>query len=154
MKLLHLKLAMFTRTTNKPDNRPAPKLGAGYVARNFTRAELACRCCGEYVDAPRFLEALQRLRDLIGVPLKINSGHRCALHNALIGGAAGSAHLHMAVDIDLRGIDRVKLSRLALEAGFTGFGFYTNFLHLDLGRARKWYGSAQARRAWNITGEV
>ncbi len=115
---------------------------------NFTLSELACRHCGDAYIWPEFLDCLQCLRDKINVPLHVLSGHRCALHNAMIGGAPLSQHLKLAVDISLYGHDRFQLSEFARDIGFTGFGYYSTFLHLDLGRQRHWYGGQKARQLW------
>ena len=115
---------------------------------NFNRAELACRHCGEIYVWPEFLDRLQRLRDSVAKPLIILSGHRCAIHNALVGGAPLSQHLSLAVDIRLTEHDRFLLAELAEDVGFTGFGYYTTFLHLDMGRRRHWYGGPRARTLW------
>jgi uncharacterized protein YcbK (DUF882 family) len=115
---------------------------------NFSRAELACRHCGDIYIWPKFFDCLQRLRDNLGKPLHILSAHRCALHNARIGGAPLSQHLKMAVDINLRGHNRFRLSEAARDVGFTGLGYYVTFLHLDMGRSRHWYGGPKARELW------
>ncbi len=115
---------------------------------NFTRAELSCRHCGEYYHYPVFLDALQALRRDINSPLNILSAHRCALHNAAVGGAPLSQHLTLAVDISLRGHNRRKLVSGAKASGFSGFGYYFTFLHLDMGRRRHWFGSRKAKDLW------
>lgn len=83
-------------------------------------------------------------------PLHILSGHRCALHNARVGGAPLSQHLKLAVDINLCGLNLIELRGAAERNGFTGFGFYTTFLHIDLGRPRHWVGSEKARQLWQM----
>lgn len=115
---------------------------------NFTRAELSCRHCGEHYHAPHFFDALQNLRHDLGRPLHILSAHRCALHNAAVGGAPLSQHLRMAVDISLNGHKRRDIVLAARAAGFRGFGYYFTFLHLDMGRQRHWYGSRKAKGLW------
>ena len=114
---------------------------------NFTPDELACKHCGEQYYWPEFLDALQGLRERVGRPVRLMSGHRCALHNARIGGAPLSQHLRLAVDLDLRGHDRINLARIARAEGFTGLGYYQNFLHVDMGRKRHWFGSG-AKSKW------
>jgi len=63
----------------------------GDLTRNFSRSEFACPCCGRADVDMRLVEALQELRDLAGVPVRVNSGFRCAKHNREVGGAAGPA---------------------------------------------------------------
>ena len=115
---------------------------------NFSRAELSCRHCGEYIHDIDFLDALQAVRDHMHRSMRILSAHRCALHNARVGGAPLSQHLGMAVDVALSTHDRRDLVARCREAGFTGFGYYTTFIHLDMGRPRFWYGSEKAKKAW------
>ena len=104
---------------------------------NFTPAELACNCngkwCeGEYFHDPDFLDRLQRVRDIMGVPLRINSAHRCAMWNASVGGAPRSRHKRIAADISLHGLDLAKLYQAARAVDFNGIGFAASFLHVDV----------------------
>jgi len=109
---------------------------------------MACRHCGEGYAWPAFMDKLQQARDISGRPFRILSAHRCALHNARVGGAPLSQHLRLAADISLRGHAPHALAAACKSAGFTGFGYYQNFLHIDLGRARKWYGGPKAKTLW------
>tara|TARA_R110000824_G_C15194812_1_gene675151 strand:- start:613 stop:786 length:174 start_codon:yes stop_codon:yes gene_type:complete len=43
-----------------------------------------------------------------------------------------------AADIAIVGQDKKLIERLAKQVGFTGFGYYRTFLHIDLGRPRWW----------------
>ena len=119
-----------------------------YLTPHFTRAEMACRHCGTLYDWPEFMAALEAVRIAVGQPVRILSGHRCALHNARIGGAPLSQHLRLAADVDLRSHDRRTLVSAARAAGFTGFGYYQTFLHIDMGPSRRWYGSERVRKLW------
>lgn len=97
---------------------------------NFTRQEMSCPCCGEeYVD-PDAMDKLQNLRILTG-PLTINSAHRCALHNARVGGAPLSMHKKLAFDVAIKSYNRLELYKTAKKVGFTRFGFGQTFIHLD-----------------------
>ncbi|MFI2810156.1 D-Ala-D-Ala carboxypeptidase family metallohydrolase [Microbulbifer sp. JSM ZJ756] len=109
---------------------------------------LACPCCGEFYLNVAAMDALQAVRDEIKRPIRINSGHRCALHNARVGGAPLSQHKLIAFDLSLAGHDRLALRDACKRAGFTGFGYYRTFLHVDPGRRRFWYGRG-ARQLWN-----
>lgn len=117
---------------------------------DFTRAEMSCRHCGEYFTWPDFMDRLQTARTQVGRSFHILSAHRCSLHNARIGGAPLSQHLRLAADISLRGHDRRGLYTACRHAGFTGFGFYSTFLHIDLGRPRHWFGGQKAKDLWQI----
>lgn len=103
---------------------------------HFSAQELACRCGGRgcnhaYWHDAEFLDALEALRAQVGRPLKINSGHRCAIWNSVVGGAPASRHRRIAVDIALKGHDRRALVEAAERLGFTGIGIAKTFLHLD-----------------------
>ena len=49
-----------------------------------------------------------------------------------------------AVDLAIVGLDKELIERLAREEGFTGFGYYYTFLHIDLGPTRSW-----GKEKWN-----
>ena len=105
---------------------------------NFSRAEVACRHCGEVLIHEPSMDALQQLRNSLG-PIRLTSAYRCPVHNALVGGAPLSQHkFGRAFDIILD-YDKDEIHRLAEQAGFTGFGLhYKTFIHVDTGPRRTW----------------
>lgn len=118
---------------------------------HFQPAEFACRCCGELwegddIEVPekwqKHLDGLEAIRKMIGKPIYINSAHRCKKHNRRIGGVASSQHLDIATDISCKAVFQPDFIEAAEIAGFTGIGRYPdrNFIHLDLGRKRRWRG--------------
>lgn len=118
-----------------PSWRDAPA-GDAWRWPHFTARELACKCgrhCrGEYFHDEAFLDGLEALRTRMMAPLVVNSGRRCALHNAAVGGAALSQHkVGVAADVALAGHDPVRLAKQAAKGGFRGIGFGRSFLHLD-----------------------
>lgn len=120
---------------------------------DFSPAEFACKCdgrycSGEYWHDPVFLNAIQCLRSALGAPVIINSGHRCALWNAQVGGAPRSEHKRIAADIRLARHAPGRLFAEAARAGFGSFGFYRTFLHADLRAGRRWFGGAGAKAFW------
>ena len=119
--------------------------------KNFTVKELACPHCGEYYHSIAANDAIQQVRDMTGCVIRLNSTHRCWFYNASkrIGGAPLSEHKKIAFDIRLAGHDRDKLKAACQEAGFTGFGHYGTFLHVDMGRPR-WWISIAGRKLWNF----
>ncbi len=106
---------------------------------NFHPGEFACHCCGELILLPEHFDHIQAVRRLVGKPIQINSAHRCAIHNARIGGAPLSQHKQIAFDINLADHDKEQLLQACRDVGFHGFGFYSTFLHVDLGRSREWW---------------
>ncbi len=139
-----------TRVPTKSSNAKIQNIWQSQDWTYFRPEEFACRHCGELYIWPEFLDRLTVARKRIGKPFHILSGHRCSLHNARIGGAPLSQHLKLAADISLIGHDRTRLYKSCLDAGFRGFGFYHSFLHIDLGRARHWFGSKNTRSQWRI----
>lgn len=119
---------------------------------NFTPREFACSHCGEFFYEESVFDKAQHLRQALQDPVRINSAHRCDIHNALVGGAPLSQHKRIALDVSLHGHDRDLVRQCAKEAGFTGFGFYQTFIHLDTGPRRFWFGGKVSRSAWgNMT---
>ena len=105
------------------------------LSKNFTRDEFECQCgkCTAQMIDTELVDKLQRIRDVLGVPLKITSGYRCIPHNAAVKGSSGSKHRYgMAAD---RSINPVALGILAQAVGFGGIGIYWHsrgaFVHAD-----------------------
>lgn len=113
---------------------------AAWRWQNFRPAEIACRGDGSIRLVPAALDRLQALRGAVDRPLRINSAYRSPLHNARVGGAPKSRHkIGDAFDISLNNIpDRDALRRAAEAVGFSGFGLYRTFLHVDCGPSRTW----------------
>jgi len=120
---------------------------------HFSPREISCRHCGEICIWPEALDAIERLRMAMAAPLVVNSGHRCALHNARVGGAPLSMHKRLAFDIALNGHDPARLAEAARAAGFRGFGFGNSFLHLDTrGVPARWFYGERSRIKWASLG--
>ena len=100
---------------------------------NFTAEELSCKCCGEYYHDSDSLDYLQESREILGVPFKINSAHRCVDHNARVGGAPQSQHLKIAFDIRKGELDPEELyDHFDKEyEDFAGVGIYSWGVHVD-----------------------
>ena len=108
---------------------------------NFTPAEVKCRD-GSLMINKQAMDTLQKLRTRWGRPIKINSAYRSPDYNKSVGGATSSYHLQAkAFDISTIGWsleDWKNFEALARQCGFKGFGFYSNFIHIDIGPAREW----------------
>ena len=109
----------------------------GDLSEHFSKAELACRCCGKLIIDTGLVEGLERLRSLAGKPIKVHAGYRCAAHNQHVGGVTDSEHTRgMAADIDIPGLTLQQMYELALQvpAFFGGgIGVYDGgFLHVDV----------------------
>ena len=105
---------------------------------NFEPWEIACRHCGWLALDIDFMDRLQDFRTTIG-PTVLSNVCRCPVHNARVGGRPASEHLQgRAGDIQVLGTPKKALRAVAELVGFTGFGYYNGFLHVDTGRPRWW----------------
>jgi zinc D-Ala-D-Ala carboxypeptidase len=108
---------------------------------NFSPQEIACRGTGKVAFNFDAMDKLQKLREILGRPLIINSAFRSPEHNRAVGGAKASQHLDAkAFDIRQDNQEPKAFLKASKEAGFTGFGTYpkSNFIHSDIGPARTW----------------
>ena len=124
------------------------------LTENFSLHEFRCK---DGTDVPEELlesvqllaDNLQKLRERIGVPIKVVSGYRSPEYNKRCGGVKRSQHLlATAADIrastysssDLQGVIIGMIKAEELHQG--GVGVYPTFVHYDVrGRAARWKGS-------------
>jgi len=109
----------------------------GDLSAHFSKAELACRCCGELVIDQGLIDALEQLRSLAGREILIHDGYRCHAHNQEVGGVTDSEHTRgMAADVGIPGLSLQHMYELALQIptfAVGGIGVYDGgFLHLDV----------------------
>lgn len=114
------------------------------LSPNFYSNEFDCKCSNEDCKTTKIdlklIEYLQSKRELVKIPIKINSGFRCLKHNASIGGAKNSFHTKgMAADIVLA---NAKIRDYLIHfKDSKGLGIYNTFLHVDVRDVRaRWYG--------------
>lgn len=105
---------------------------------NFKKEDFACKHCGENLMDDDFIDKLQELRDEVGIPLKVNSGYRCPVHNIASSttGPNGPHTTGRAVDLDVSRFQAFIALAAAVKSGkFTGVGVKqhgaSRFLHLD-----------------------
>ena len=113
--------------------------------RYFQPSEIACKGTGQLYINAEAISGLDRLRSLLGRPIKLSSAFRSVYHNSKIGGSPRSSHtMHgsngpSAFDIVLAGQDKEIIRKAAEQCGFKGFGMrYQTFIHIDMGRRRQW----------------
>lgn len=110
------------------------------LCTGLTLKEFRCRCnhesCRSTFYNTRLVEAYKKFRKLVGVPLNINSGFRCILHNFNEKGSALSRHTTgEAIDIrldTLQHLSREEIEFALKKAGFTFILFYKTFVHADV----------------------
>lgn len=128
------------------DKRTMWGTATGDLSAHFSKAELACRCCGELKIDQGLIDALEQLRSLAGREILIRDGYRCHAHNQEVGGVTDSEHTRgLAADVDIPGLSLQQMYELALQIptfAEGGIGVYDGgFLHLDV----RPYGARWAR---------
>lgn len=126
----------------------APSTGFWSTIKHFRRAEFACKCgkCGGFPVEPseELVQTLDVIRSAYGKPLYINSGIRCAAHNASVDGATQSRHLYGdAADIRIEGVAPLTLYKYAdaLLPDSGGIGLYSWGIHIDTRKDKaRWQG--------------
>lgn len=119
------------------------------LSKNFKLSEFDCKCkreeCSTVLLDDALVDILQKIRDHFGVPVNVNSGHRCQKHNAAVGGSTSSHHMRgMAADIWVKGVAPKEVAKYAESIGVKRIGLYEgasegNFVHI---------GSADTKRFW------
>lgn len=109
----------------------------GDLSKNFSSSEFRCKCgqCDPIEINPELIEHMQNLRDLVGKPITIHSGHRCETYNKRVGGASNSQHLYgNACDFSIGGIkhDDIQGYLMVRFQGRYGIGRYDTFTHFDV----------------------
>ena len=105
----------------------------------------------EHMIDPRLLDLLTAVHGQVEAPrpFQVISGYRsprtnARLHERSAGVASNSLHMQgMAIDVRVEGVALTHLHHAALDLGRGGVGLYpvSNFVHMDVGRVRRWTGA-------------
>jgi zinc D-Ala-D-Ala carboxypeptidase len=99
---------------------------------SLQREEFKCSCCGGLVLDDSFFDALCKAREIAATPFTINSGYRCAKHNAEVGSTSKNHTSGRAADIAaINGYDRGRILKGLYLAGFKRVGVGKTFIHAD-----------------------
>lgn len=106
------------------------------ISEYFKPKEFECKCgCGLMNIDQNLVYSLDDMRTMIGKPLIIMSGSRCAAHNQAVGGKSESAHQDgKAVDIACGegSLLRYQIIVHAIHEGIKRIGVAKSFVHLDI----------------------
>ncbi|MBD2460508.1 DUF882 domain-containing protein [Oscillatoria sp. FACHB-1407] len=111
----------------------------GEATKNATRIPPTVEIVNNIIALAR---ELQKARNQIGRPFKINSWYRPPAINRAVGGATRSQHLTgRAVDVQVSGYSGRRAANALMAWWNGGIGIYSNLpnvLHLDIGPRRYW----------------
>lgn len=116
------------------------------LSENFRLDEFKCKCgkCDPILLDDTLIHWLQKIRDHFGRSVNVNSGYRCAKHNAdpKVGGSPSSHHVKgMAADIRVEGIEPEEVAKYAESIGIQRIGLYDTFVHIGSdAKKRFWLG--------------
>jgi len=106
------------------------------LSKHFSREEFQCSCgCGGDTVDYALVEVLEDVREYFNTPIVINSGYRCACHNADIGGSTNSQHIRgKAADFRVVGIPEEEVVSYleSLHPNEYGIGVYQGRVHIDV----------------------
>ena len=135
-----LDVAYFENGAYVPDARAA----VNHVLRDYRTGDV-------HVIEPRLLDLLTALSASLDADAAFGviSGYRSPQTNAMLherSGQVASGSLHMlgqAIDIRVPGVETARIRDAALDLATGGVGYYptSNFVHIDIGRVRRWEGS-------------
>ena len=112
--------------------------------KNFKVSEFECKCgCGANDISQTVINMCQKIRENLGLPVRINSGYRCKQHNAKVGGVKNSYHTQgLAADLSCA---KGALALWTVIQNMWNNGElpelsyaikYANFVHIDCGKKR------------------
>ena len=105
----------------------------GDLSEHFSRSELVCHHCGLLILDPALIPTLEALRAAVGEPLAINSGYRCPVYNAQIGG--GPEHpAGQAADIAADDYLKAKIIDAASQLGIKRRGVMKTAIHIGISK--------------------
>ena len=104
--------------------------------RHFDRVEFDSpddEGSGDKMDAD-FIRMLDGVREIAGIPFKVNSGYRTKSHNKKIKGSPNSSHMKgLAADIHCTdSVNRLLILGAAITVGIFRIGIGKTFIHLDI----------------------
>lgn len=105
--------------------------GNKMLSANFTVREFACKDGSNTVKIDYELVCiLQKIREVTGRPITINSGYRTASYNRRVGGASNSYHIYGRA-ADIKGANLDDITDIANALGVRGILRYGTFVHID-----------------------
>jgi uncharacterized protein YcbK (DUF882 family) len=122
------------------------------LSTHFNSSEFSCSCdqCNITIIDPTLIVLLEAMRAILGTPIKINAGYRCAHKQDMLrlqgyetAKGISTHQLGQAADIESGVWLGHELEDAARRAGFKAVGVAQTWVHCDLrgqdgGRVRRW----------------
>lgn len=145
------KILSVVATGEKPQPTATTEDNDWKNIRYFKKSEFKCKCGGKHCNGyPAEIDVTMvgyadEIRHRLGKPLSVNSGLRCAKHNANVGGVSNSQHVYgTAADLGCpSGTTPAKMAAIAEEVmgGTGGIGVYPWGIHIDSRKTKsRWNG--------------
>lgn len=124
-------------------------MAGNYIQEEINRIHHFLRCHYTNIVKPISIEVIDLLSQVTrpfmhGREINIISGYRSPQYNDYLRSlgrhvAEGSLHLDgLAIDFAIPGVRTSKLARQAVQLQAGGVGLYPEFVHIDVGRVRRW----------------
>jgi len=123
------------------------------VSRNFKLYEFESRDTHEVKIHQEIIRKTQMVRDILGLPVRVNSGYRTPEHNREVGGVPNSLHCEgKAVDLSCAFVPLEQLTIAAIWAEFMRIIVYEDlrFIHCELGSPRRYIVPGDRVQAFKI----
>jgi uncharacterized protein YcbK (DUF882 family) len=125
------------------------RVGGSYIQEEVSRINYFLRCHYTNVVKPISIQLIDLLSEIKncfagGNEINIISGYRSPEYNQHLRSlgrhvAGSSLHLDgLAIDFAIPGIRTEKLAKAAVQLQAGGVGLYPEFVHIDVGRVRRW----------------
>lgn len=125
------------------------KINSVSLSTHFQSKEFNCPCskCDKLVINTDLIDLLEKIRDIVQNPIKINSGYRCANYQQELRDrgyetslGTSSHEMGNAADLAIIGYNGIQLEGIARNAGFKAVGVGKDFIHVDLraDKDRRW----------------
>jgi murein L,D-transpeptidase YcbB/YkuD len=118
------------------------KSGNINIVPNFKIKEFACNDGTDTIKIDYELACiLQKIREVAGKPITINSSYRTVSYNKKVGGASNSYHLYGRA-ADIKGVELDEITAIANSLGVKGIIKYPTFVHIDT-RVSKYHATSK-----------
>ena len=113
--------------------------------KNFKISDFACKCgCGFDNIDQRVVDTAQKIRDMLGIPINIDSGCRCLKYDTRVNEKNNSYHTRgLAADLSCELGAKAIWNAIHLLWNDNAFSesfyavLYKDYVHIDYGKSRK-----------------